>query len=220
MTNIISIHPKNPQPRRINHVVEQLQQGGVIVYPTDSGYALGCLSGHKSAMVRIRRIRQLDKKHLFTLMCLNFKAISNYARVSTPDFRLLKSHTPGPYTFVLEASKQVPKIILQPKRKTIGIRIPSHPVVQALLERLDQPLLTVSLILPVDKDEGEGEDEGEPTLLAVSCMDDAHELLLERVDLMIDSGYCCPEATSIIDLSQQEPFVLRHGQGDVSSFLS
>ena len=217
MSNIISIHGKNPQLRKINEVINVLSSGGVVVYPTDSGYALGCLPGFKNALQRIIRIRELDKRHLFTLLCPSIAAISQYAHISTPAFRLIKSHTPGPYTFVLSATKEVPKSLLLSKQKTIGVRIPSHPVILALLEQLTLPLLNVSLILPLDDDSTEIEDSF-CLQVAASCVDEVEDVLINSVDMMIDSDYCCPDPTTIIDLSGPSPLILRHGSGDLSGF--
>ncbi len=219
MSNIISIHSKNPQVRKINQVKDVLLSGGVVVYPTDSGYALGCLPGFKSALQRIRRIRDLDKRHLFTLLCPHISMVAQFSVMSTPAFRLIKRHTPGPYTFILLASKDVPKTLLPHKQNTIGIRLPSHPVMLSLLEELDTPLLNVSLVLPTSNDDTSGDEEFSVPLVAASNIEEVEDLLLDSVDMIIDSGFCLAEATSIIDLSQDEPVVLRQGQGDVSQFL-
>ncbi len=206
MTDIISIHHENPQLRLIKRLVPLLQNKGVVVYPTDSGYAIGCLLGSKISLNRIRRIRDLDKDHLFTLLCRDLSEISKYARINTPTYRLLKAHTPGAYTFVLPATVDADKLLKHPKRKTIGVRIPSHPVTLALLEECDAPLLSVSLIDP----------EEDTAVSEVAAVD---ELLLERVDVIIDSGYCDAEQTSIIDLTATHPLVLREGKGEIAPFM-
>jgi tRNA threonylcarbamoyl adenosine modification protein (Sua5/YciO/YrdC/YwlC family) len=206
MTDVISIHHENPQLRLIKRVIPVLQSKGVIVYPTDSGYAIGCLLGSKTSLNRIRRIRELDKDHLFTLLCRDLSEISKYARINTPTYRLLKAHTPGAYTFVLPATVDADKLLKHPKRKTIGVRIPSHPVILTLLEECDAPLLSVSLMDPEEE-------------MAVSEVDAVQDLLLERVDMIIDSGYCAAEPTSIIDLTANHPVVLREGKGDIEAFI-
>lgn len=206
MTQKIIIHPQDPQPRLIRRVVEVIRAGGVIVYPTDSAYALGCQLEDKNACEKIRRIRQLDKNHHFTLVCADLSQIANYARVDNPVFRLLKNHTPGPYTFILEGTKEVPRRLMHPKRKTIGIRVPDHPISHALLAELGEPLMSVTLILP-----------GYEMLLNT---DDIYEALQGQVELIIDGGPCSLQPTSVIDMSQGKPQVLRVGKGDVKDFIS
>ncbi|HEX5513831.1 MAG TPA: L-threonylcarbamoyladenylate synthase, partial [Gammaproteobacteria bacterium] len=151
MSEILHIHPVSPQPRLIARVVEAVRNGQVIVYPTDTSYALGCRIGEKSALDRIRAIRELDERHNFTLACRDLSDISTYAKVNNQNYRLLKAYTPGPYTFILPATRQVPRMLQHPKRKTIGIRLPQHAITMALLEELDEPLMTTSLILPGDE---------------------------------------------------------------------
>lgn len=199
------IHPENPQVRLIQQAVSILNKGGVIVYPTDSSYAYGCLLGDKLAMDRIRSLRQVDKDHHFTLVCRDLSEISSYSHVSNSVYRLLKRATPGAYTFILEATRSVPKRLQHPKRKTIGLRVPDHSVVQAILEVIDQPLMSSTLIQP-----GETMPMTEP--------EDIQEALQKKVDLFIDSGHCGLEPTSVIDLTHDVPVVLREGKGDVQIF--
>lgn len=206
MTELLTIHPVNPQPRLIRQVVKVLHEGGVVVYPTDSAYALGCHLEDKSACERIRRIRQLDKNHHFTLICGDLSQIATYARVDNPAFRLLKAYTPGPYTFILEATKEVPRRLMHPKRKTIGLRVPDHPISQALLAELAEPLMSVTLVLP----------EFDHTILDIT---EIYTALKGQVEIIIDGGPCSIEPTSVIDLSQGAPKVIRVGKGDVSDFL-
>lgn len=205
MTAVLEIHPTHPQPRLIKQAVMVLQSGGVIVYPTDSGYALGCLMGDKAALERIRQLRGLNPRHHFTLMCRDLSEIAVYARVNNVIFRLLKAHTPGPYTFILEATKEVPKRVQQQKRKTIGIRVPDHPIALRLIEALGAPMLSTSLILP---------NEEHPLSEAYDIL----EQLDKRVDLILDGGSTGHESTSVIDLTGAAPEVLRKGAGDLASF--
>ena len=202
MSQFFSIHPQNPQPRLIRNTVEILTNGGLIVYPTDSCYALGCLIGNKAAMERIRRIRRLDEKHHFTLVCRDLSEISTYAKVDNVAYRMLKARTPGPYTFLLKATHEVPRRLQTPKRSTIGLRVPDHAVTQVLLARLDQPLMSSTLLLP-----------GE----ALPMTDPLHmrEHLEHEVDLIIDGGFCGIEPTTVIDLVDGAPQVLRHGKGEI-----
>ncbi len=196
------VHPRNPQPRLISQAVAVLRHGGTVVYPTDSSYALGCHLGDKAALDRIRRIRQLDERHNFTLMCQDLSELATYARVSNQAFRLLKALTPGPYTFILSASREVPRRLQHPRRKTIGLRVPDHPVAQALLESLGEPMLSVTLILP-------GED------LPLTDPEEIRERLGRQVDVIIDGGACGPEPTTVIDLTGESPELVREGKGDV-----
>jgi tRNA threonylcarbamoyl adenosine modification protein (Sua5/YciO/YrdC/YwlC family) len=205
MAQFFQIHPANPQIRLIRRAVEILLEGGVILYPTDSSYALGCQIGEKSAMERIRRIRQLDDKHNFTLVCRDLSEITTYARIDNQSFRLLKSLTPGPYTFIHEATKQVPRRLLHPKRKTIGIRVPDNEICRALLGELNQPILSSTLIMP-------GDDR------PLTDPDEMRELLDKQVDLIIDGGFCGLEATSVVDMTADPPSVARVGKGDVVLF--
>lgn len=202
---MIVIHPDNPQPRLINRVADIINNGGIVVYPTDSAYALGCAVDNREAIERIRQIRQLDKEHNFTLMCRDLSELSTYARFDNVIFRLLKAHTPGPYTFIMEATREVPKRLQHPKRKTIGLRIPEHPVTQALLEQLAAPMLSVSLILP-------GDD------LPIATASQLDERFEKQVDAIIDSGHCGIEPTTVVDLTDGVPQLLRMGKGDASIF--
>ncbi|MDQ4147817.1 MAG: L-threonylcarbamoyladenylate synthase [Pseudomonadota bacterium] len=202
MSQFFSIHPQNPQPRLIRNTMEILTNGGLIVYPTDSCYALGCLIGNKAAMERIRRIRRLDEKHHFTLVCRDLSEISTYAKVDNVAYRMLKARTPGPYTFLLKATHEVPRRLQTPKRNTIGLRVPDHAVTQALLARLDQPLMSSTLLLP-----GEALPMTDPL--------EMREHLEHEVDLIIDGGFCGIEPTTVIDLVDGAPQVLRHGKGEI-----
>jgi tRNA threonylcarbamoyl adenosine modification protein (Sua5/YciO/YrdC/YwlC family) len=203
MAQFFQIHPDNPQVRLIRRTVEIVRDGGVIVYPTDSSYALGCLIGDKAAMDRIRCIRQVDDSHNFTLVCRDLSEIATYARVDNRDYRLLRSLTPGAYTFIHKATKQVPRRLQHPKRKTIGIRVPDNRISQDLLAELGEPLMSSTLILP-------GDDQ------PLTDPYEMRELLDHLVDLVIDGGYCGLEATSVVDMTGDAPEVVRAGKGDVS----
>ncbi len=206
MADYLQVHPENPEPRRIKQAVEVLMAGGVIVYPTDSTYALGCHLGDKTALARIRRIRKLDDKHNFTLVCEDLSSLASYARVNNAAYRILKAYTPGPYTFILKATPEVPRRLMHPKRKTIGLRVPDHKVAQALLKAVGEPIMSTSLILP-------GEE---------SQLSDPHEIRLKvgkQVDLIIDSGPCGLDPTTMIDLVEGIPLVVREGKGDVEPFM-
>jgi tRNA threonylcarbamoyl adenosine modification protein (Sua5/YciO/YrdC/YwlC family) len=205
MAQFFQIHPENPQPRLIRRSVEILLEGGVIVYPTDSSYALGCQIGEKSAMERVRQIRRVDEKHNLTLVCRDLSEISTYARIDNQAFRLLKSLTPGPYTFIYEATKQVPRRLLHPKRKSIGIRVPDNAICHALLAELDQPILSTTLILP-------GED------LPLTDPYEMRDILDRLVDLVIDGGFCGLEPTTVVDMTEAPPRVVRAGKGDPAIF--
>ncbi|MFZ1988208.1 MAG: L-threonylcarbamoyladenylate synthase [Alphaproteobacteria bacterium] len=202
----LQIHPVNPQSRLISQAVAIVRNGGVIVYPTDSCYALGCQIGDKAAMERIQRLRKLEPGHNFTLVCRDLSDLSTYAKVGNQEFRLLRSLTPGPYTFILTASHEVPRRLQNPKRKTIGLRIPDQPIVRALLEALDEPLMSVTLILP-------------DSTLPMTEPEEMRERLASHVDAIIDGGSCGSEPTSIIDLTGAAPRVIRQGKGD-TSFLT
>ena len=206
MSQFIEIHPQNPQPRLIRQAVEIIQSGGVIAYPTDSSYALGCRIGEKSAVERIRRIRQLDDKHNFTLVCCDLSELGIYAKVDTSAFRLLKAYTPGPYTFILNATREVPRMLLHPKRRTIGVRVPQHPITLALLEALGEPLMSVSLILP-------GDDE------ALGDAWEIRERLEHFVELVIEGGPGGLQPSTVISLADDEPEVIRVGAGDPTPFM-
>lgn len=205
MAQFFQIHPDNPQTRLIRRAVEILLEGGVVVYPTDSSYALGCQIGEKTAMERIRRLRQLDDKHNFTLICRDLSEITTYARIDNQAFRLLKSLTPGPYTFVYEATKQVPRRLLHPKRKAIGIRVPDHTICRALLGELNQPILSTTLIMP---------DADAP----LTDPYEMRELLDKHVDLIIDGGFCGLEPTTVVDMTAEPPILVRRGKGDATLF--
>jgi tRNA threonylcarbamoyl adenosine modification protein (Sua5/YciO/YrdC/YwlC family) len=205
MSQYFSLHPVNPQLRLIRRAVEILRDGGVVVYPTDSCYALGCQLGDKDAMERIRRIRQADKDHNFTLVCRDLSEIATYAKVDNPTFRLLKAYTPGPYTFILEATREVPRRLQHPKRKTIGIRVPDHPVPQAMLAELGEPIMSSTLILP-------GDDA------PLTDPEEMRERLEHQVELVMDAGPCGLEATTVVDLSGEAPRLLRSGRGDPAPF--
>ena len=205
MSQFFTIHPDNPNLRLIRQAVAILRDGGIVVYPTDSCYALGCHLDDKNAVTRIRQIRQLDDQHHLTLMCRDLSEISRYARVDNAKFRLLKSNTPGSYTFILEATKEVPKRLQHPKRSTIGIRVPDHPVALALLEELGEPMSSSTLILP---------DEEWP----LNDAERIRELLEKQVDAVIDGSAVGVDFTTVIDLTGDMPVLLRQGKGDVAPF--
>lgn len=202
MSQFFEIHPDNPQQRLISQAVNIVERGGVIAYPTDSCYALGCLIGDKNAMERIRRIRQVGKEHHFTFVCSDLSEISTYCKVDNDAYRLLKNLTPGPYTFILPATKDVPKRLQNLKRKTIGIRVPENNIVQALLEGLGQPLMSSTLILP-------------DTEMALTDPYQIRILLEHDVDLVIDGGFCDIEPTTVLDMTTGFPDVLRQGKGSL-----
>ena len=201
----LHIHPENPQARLITQAVERICAGDVVVYPTDAAYAIGCQIGNKSAMERIAQIRGLGPKHQYAIMCCDLSDIATYAKVDNAMYRLLKANTPAITTFILPATSEVPKRLMHPKKKTIGLRIPSNPVAQALLQELGEPLLTSTLILPDQKDP----------------LDDPYDIenqLGKRIDVFIDSGFGTLSTTSIVDLSGENPEIIRRGVGDVSAF--
>ncbi len=205
LAQFFTIHPDNPQSRLIDQAADIIRRGGLIAYPTDSAYALGCHIGDKFALDRIRAIRQLDKHHNFTLICRDLSELANYARVDNSAFRLIKSHTPGPYTFILNATSEVPRRLMHPKRKTLGLRVPENNIALALLEALGEPLMSSSLILPNDK-------------LPLTDPYDIRDTLQHQLELVIDGGFCGLEPTSVIDLTGDEPQILRQGCGDTSAF--
>lgn len=205
MTQFFQIHAENPQLRLVKQVVEEIRRGGVVIYPTDSGYAIGCALGEKNALDRIRKIRQLDDKHNFTLVCRDLSDIGIYAKVENSNYRLLKHHTPGGFTFILKATNEVPKRLLHAKRKTIGLRVPDNAIAMAILEELGEPLMSVSLIMP-------GDD------LPLIDPYEIRDILSAQVDMIIDGGYCGMEATSVIELFDEAPKILREGLGDVAAF--
>jgi len=205
MAQFFTIHPDNPQARLIKQAVAIIREGGVIVFPTDSCYALGCRLGDKAAMERIRAIRQVDADHHFTLVCRNLSEIAQFAKVDNSQYRLLKAATPGGYTFILQATREVPRRLQHPKRNTIGLRVPAHPVVEALLSELGEPLLSSTLILPGDT-------------LPLTDPYETRQCLEHQVALVMDGGYCGMEMTSVIDLSGDAPRLVRLGKGDVAVF--
>ena len=205
MSQLLELHPKNPQLRLLRLAAEAVRGGGVIVYPTDSCYALGCALGDKAAMERIARIRETDKDHHFTLVCRDLSEIARYARVENWQYRLLKSCTPGPYTFILEATREVPRRLQNPKRRTIGLRVPDHPVPLLLLEALGEPLMSSTLSLPGDA-------------YPLTDAADIYARLKHQVDIVLDGGNCGLEPTTVVDLAGPAPVVVRVGKGDVARF--
>ena len=204
MAQFFSIHPDNPQPRLIRQATQIVREGGVIVYPTDSAYAIACQVQDKNGLERIRRVRQVDKEHHFTLVCRDLSELATYARVDNSQFRLLKANTPGPYTFILQATKEVPRRLMHPKRRSIGLRVPENPIARALLEDLNEPLMSSTLILP-----------GDP--LPMTDPREIREALEHQVDLVIDGGFCGLEPTTVVDLTGEAPVVLREGRGSVET---
>lgn len=205
MSQFFAIHRDNPQARLLRKATNIIEEGGLIVYPTDSGYALGCKLGNKSALERIRHLRQLGKEHNMTLVCQDLSQLSTYARVSNPIFRLLKAFTPGAYTFILNATSEVPRLMLHPKRKTLGLRIPENTITLSLLECLDAPLMSTTLILP-----GAVAPLSEPEAI--------RDVLGNQTDLIIDGGHCGHEPSTVVDLTSDYPVILREGKGDPAPF--
>jgi len=205
MAQYFIIHPTHPQQRLIDQAVEIVRRGGLIVYPTDSCYALGCHIGDKDSMERMRAIRQLDSRHHFTLVCRDLSELGHYARVDNRAYRLLKAATPGSYTFLLQATREVPRRLQNPRRKTIGLRIPAHPVAQALLAGLQEPLLSSTLIMPGDA-------------LPLNDPDEIRSRLEHQVELIMDAGSCGLEVTTVVDLTSEEPEIVRLGKGDPAVF--
>ncbi|ALE83900.1 TsaC protein (YrdC domain) required for threonylcarbamoyladenosine t(6)A37 modification in tRNA [Pseudonocardia sp. Ae406_Ps2] len=205
MARYFDVHPQNPQPRSIGQVVDLVRSGGLIAYPTDSCFALGCSLGNRDGLDRIRQIRKLDDRHHFTLVCAEFAQLGQFVQISNAVFRAVKASTPGSYTFILPATKEVPKQLLHPKKKTVGVRIPDHATTQALLAELGEPLLSSTLLLP-------GHDE------PMTQGWEIKEELENQVDAVIDSGDCGTEPTTVVDLSGDEPEIVRHGAGDPSRF--
>lgn len=205
MAQYFSLHPEQPQARLIRQAAEIIRGGGLVVFPTDSAYALGGHTGDAALLERIRRIRGVDERHHFTLLCRDLSEISTYARVDNSQYRLLKATTPGPYTFILEGTRELPRRLLHPKRKTIGLRVPEHAVVSALLDELDEPLLSSTLLMP-------GED------LPLTDAEEIRDRLEKQVDLVIEAGFCGPEATTVIDLSGGAPVLVRAGRGALAPF--
>jgi tRNA threonylcarbamoyl adenosine modification protein (Sua5/YciO/YrdC/YwlC family) len=204
MAQYFVIHADNPQPRLVKQAVDILLNGGVIAYPTDSSYALGCALGFKEAQARIRSIRGVDDSHLFTLMCRNLSELSVYAKVDNAQFRLLKANTPGPYTFILEASREVPRRLLHAKRSTIGLRVPQHTVTQAILEAINAPLLSMTLQLPNDD-------------APLNIAWEIREQLERHVDLVIDSTIAQMGETTVVDLTGEAPQLIRQGIGNIDT---
>ncbi len=202
MSQFFQIHPENPQGRLVSQAVEIIRAGGVVAYPTDSAYALGCQIGDKGALQRIRNIRHLAQDHNFTLICRDLSELATYAKVDNRVFRFLKQHTPGPYTFILKATSEVPRRLLHPKRRTIGLRVPGNNITQALLEALGEPLMSVTLTLPEDE-------------YPLTDPYDIRETLEHQLDLVIDGGFCGMDTTTVIDLVDVEPAVVRSGKGQI-----
>jgi tRNA threonylcarbamoyl adenosine modification protein (Sua5/YciO/YrdC/YwlC family) len=205
MSQYFQLHPVNPQARLVKQAVDMLRDGAVVAYPTDSAYALGCHIGDKKALDRLRRIRRVDDKHNFTLVCRDLSEISAYAKVSNTVYRLLNAFTPGPYTFILEATRDVPRRLLHPKRRTIGIRVPDNKIVQALLDELGEPILSTTLILPGQT-------------LPMTDAEEIRDKLEHEVDLIIDGGPCRIEPTTVVSLVDDQPVVIRVGCGDPTPF--
>ncbi len=206
MAQYFSIHPDNPQSRLIRQAVDIVRSGGVIVYPTDSAYSVACRLEDKAGAERIRRLREVDKDHNFTLVCRDLSELSVYALVDNMVYRALKAHTPGPFTFILPATREVPRRLAHPKRRTIGLRVPEHPIALALLEELGEPLMSSTLILP-----GDDLPQTDPEVI--------REHLEKHVDLIIDGGACGPEPTSVVDLTGPVPVLRRQGRGDASKLV-
>lgn len=204
MSDYLSIHPENPQQRLIAKAAEIVRKGGVIVYPTDSVYAIGCHIGDKQAMDRIRAIRLLDKNHNFTLMCRDLSELASYARVDNSAFRSLKAHSPGAFTFILPATSEVPRRLMHPKRKTIGLRVPDSPIAQALLAELGEPMMSVTLIMTGDE-------------YPLSDPYDIRSALEAHVDVLIDGGHCGLEPTTVVDMTGPVPEITRQGMGDFAA---
>ena len=205
MSQFFRIHPENPQPRLIHQAADIVRAGGVVVYPTDSAYALGCHLGDKHALTRIRRIRRLEDDHNFSLVCRDLSDLGTYARVSNTAYRLIKAATPGPYTFILQATREVPRRLVHPKRKTIGVRVPDNIICQALLADLGEPLMSSTLILP-----GEEYPMTDPL--------EIRDLLEHQVELVIDGGFGGIEPTTVVDLEDDVPVIVREGLGDLEMF--
>ncbi len=206
MSQFFEIHPDNPQIRLIQKSVEMIRNGAVIAYPTDSAYALGCHLGDKKALDTIRAIRKVDDKHNFTLVCRDLSEIATYAKVDNAVYRFLNAHTPGAYTYILKATREVPKRLLHPRRRTIGIRVPDNKIVHSLLAQLGEPIMSTTLILPTED-------------LPMTEAHDIRETLEHQLDLIIDGGHCGLEPTTVIDLTEHQPQIIRAGCGDPAPFL-
>lgn len=207
MAQFFQIHPENPQTRLINQAADIVRKGGLIAYPTDSAYALGCHIGDKLALDRIRAIRDLDKHHNFTLMCRDLSELATYAKVTNQIYRMIKNHTPGSYTFILEATSEVPRRLMHPKRKTIGLRVPDNAIALELMHALGEPLMTSSLLLPGDE-------------YPLTDPYDIRETLEHQLELVVDGGFCGMEPTTVIDLTDDVPKLVRQGKGDASDFVA
>lgn len=205
MARYYDVHPNNPQARVLRQVVDLIQEGGLIAYPTDSCFAFGCQLGNQSGLDRIREIRRLDERHHFTLVCRNFAQLGQFVQVNNSVFRLVKACTPGSYTFILPATREVPRRLLHPRKRTVGVRVPKHTVTQALLAELGEPLLSSTMLLP---------DQDEPITQGWEIKERLDHLL----DAVVDAGDCGTEPTTVVDLSQPEPEILRRGAGDPSRF--
>lgn len=205
MSQFFQIHPENPQARLIKQAVDIVRRGGLVVYPTDSAYALGCQIGDKMALERIRMIRQLGKDHNFTLMCRDLSELATYAKVDNQVFRAIKAHTPGPYTFILPATSEVPRRLMHPKRKTIGMRVPDNAIALALMEELGEPLMSSTLILPNEE-------------LPMTDPYDIRDVLEHQLELVIDGGYCGMEATTVVDFTDDGARLVRQGLGTIEGF--
>ena len=206
VAQFFQIHPDNPQGRLITQAVEIIAAGGVTVFPTDSAYAIGCRLGEKLAVERIRALRQLEKQHNFTLMCRDLSELASYAKVDNQMFRLLKSHTPGPYTFIMPATSEVPRRLLHPRRRTIGLRVPDNAIVQSLIAELGEPLMSCSLIMPGDEQ-------------PLTDSYDIRDTLEHQVELVIDGGFCGLEATTVVDMTGDEPRLVRQGCGAIGEII-
>ena len=206
MSDYLSIHPENPQQRLIAKAAEIVRKGGVIVYPTDSVYAIGCHIGDKQAHDRIRAIRRLDSNHNFTLMCRDLSELSSYAKVENSAFRAIKASTPGPFTFILNATSEVPRRLQHPKRKTVGLRVPNSPIAQALLQELGEPMMSVTLIMPGDE-------------YPLTDPYDIRQIMEPHIDVFIDGGYCGLVPSTVVDMTGPAPEIIRQGMGDFSVYL-
>lgn len=205
MSQFFRIHPDNPQPRLIHQAAEILRRGGVIVYPTDSAYALGCHIGDKRAIDRIRRIRRLERDHHFALVCRDLSEIGLYAKVNNANYRQIKAATPGPYTFILPATREVPRRLVDEKRKSIGLRVPDNEICRALLTELGEPIMSTTLILPGDE-------------YPLTDPEEIRDLMEHHVDLVIDGGFCGLETTTVISMEDDAPMIVREGMGDTGLF--
>ena len=207
MSQFFRIHPENPQSRLIHQAGEIVNSGGVIAYPTDSAYALGCHIGDKRALEKIRQIRKLDRRHNFTLVCRDLSDLAIYARVNNSAYRMIRAATPGPYTFILPATREVPKRLIHPKRKTIGLRVPDNPICQALLAAVGEPIMSSTLQLPGDE-------------YPLTDPDEIRDVLEHQLDLVIDGGFCGLEATTVINLEDDVPVIVREGRGETELFIA